>query len=203
MNHSFLPLLNFKLVSRISRCCLSHGTNYYQVLGVSPDSTRAQIKESFYQLSLIHHPDKNPGAESATKFQDISEAYEILSNYKTRKQYDRGLIHPQSHSSANRNQTYVDPVHYSFYKQRIVKQTIMKSQSKIYDFDEFYRQHYSMRIRKDQELQGKAKRMIRVSKDVKNGKFEILSYLLFSLVMIASTILMNMSHGDSITRKTD
>ncbi|CAD8189261.1 unnamed protein product [Paramecium octaurelia] len=59
--------------------------NYYNILGVSNNSTHEQIKKAYRVLAKQHHPDKN--AESA-QFRVISEAYRILSNSELRVRYD-------------------------------------------------------------------------------------------------------------------
>lgn len=60
--------------------------NYYSILGVTPDSTEAEIKVAYRSLARKYHPDINP--EGTAKFKDISEAYETLSDNKKRLQYD-------------------------------------------------------------------------------------------------------------------
>ncbi len=60
--------------------------NYYSILGVTPDSTDAEIKSAYRKLARKFHPDLNPyGTE---QFKDITEAYEVLSDAKKRMQYD-------------------------------------------------------------------------------------------------------------------
>ena len=50
-----------------------------------------QIKKEYKKLALQWHPDKNEDKEKAEKmFQDISEAYEVLSDKELRAKYDRG-----------------------------------------------------------------------------------------------------------------
>ncbi|GKT24787.1 putative multi-domain containing protein, partial [Aduncisulcus paluster] len=61
-------------------------TKYYDVLGVSPSATSAEIKKAYRKLALKFHPDRNPSA--ADKFQEIAAAYEVLSDEKKRKLYD-------------------------------------------------------------------------------------------------------------------
>ena len=60
--------------------------NYYSILGVTPDSSDAEIKTAYRKLARKFHPDVNPyGTE---RFKDITEAYEVLSDAKKRMQYD-------------------------------------------------------------------------------------------------------------------
>ena len=63
--------------------------NHYQTLGVRPDATSEQIKSSYRRLSLKFHPDKNRGnLFFEERFQEIQEAYNILSNPEKRKIFD-------------------------------------------------------------------------------------------------------------------
>ncbi|MDR5658459.1 DnaJ domain-containing protein [Serpentinicella sp. ANB-PHB4] len=63
--------------------------DYYKILEIKQDATEADIKKAYRQLAKMWHPDVNkpPGAQG--KFVEISEAYEILSNPKSRAQYDQ------------------------------------------------------------------------------------------------------------------
>jgi len=59
--------------------------SHYDTLGVNKDSTTSEIKKAYRKLASKHHPDK--GGDTA-KFQEIKEAYDILSNSEKRAQYD-------------------------------------------------------------------------------------------------------------------
>ena len=55
--------------------------NYYQILGVSRESSKDDIKKAYRTLSKKYHPDLNPdNPEAEEKFKEVSEAYEVLSD---------------------------------------------------------------------------------------------------------------------------
>ncbi len=60
--------------------------NFYSILGVTPDSSDAEIKSAYRKLARKFHPDINPNG--AEQFKDICKAYETLSDKKKRIQYD-------------------------------------------------------------------------------------------------------------------
>ncbi|KAL7495624.1 hypothetical protein ACHAWT_005025 [Skeletonema menzelii] len=66
--------------------------NYYKILSVPRNAKLKEIKKSYRELALQWHPDKNTDdTEKAEQmFQDISEAYEVLSDKELREKYDRG-----------------------------------------------------------------------------------------------------------------
>ncbi|SCG84162.1 Curved DNA-binding protein [Proteiniborus sp. DW1] len=63
--------------------------DYYEILGVSKNSTSNDIKKAYKKLAKKYHPDLNPGDKSAEeKFKEINEAYEVLGDEEKRKKYD-------------------------------------------------------------------------------------------------------------------
>lgn len=66
--------------------------NYYQILDLKETSSLEEIKKSYRKLAKVWHPDRNNNSpESVSRFKLISEAYEILSNKRTREDYDEQL----------------------------------------------------------------------------------------------------------------
>ncbi len=63
--------------------------DYYKVLGVPKTATAAEIKKSYRELARKYHPDANKGStEAEDRFKEITEAYNVLSDEKQRKEYD-------------------------------------------------------------------------------------------------------------------
>ncbi len=66
------------------------GKDYYNILGVSRNTSEKEIKQAFRRLARKYHPDVNPGDKSAEeRFKQVSEAYEVLSDKEKRKKYDQ------------------------------------------------------------------------------------------------------------------
>lgn len=95
---------------------------------------------------MIYHPDKNKESElAAEKFREITEAYEVLGNFRLRKLYDKGIIH-----TASDNYQRPEPRHEPdendpttrFYKARMKKEHKTAQGKNIYDFDEWTAAHY-------------------------------------------------------------
>lgn len=64
--------------------------DYYDILGASREATPDDIKRAYRKLALKYHPDKTKGdAEAETKFKQINEAYQVLSDPAKRRQYDQ------------------------------------------------------------------------------------------------------------------
>ncbi len=64
--------------------------DYYSLLGVTKTADDAAIKSAFRKAAMQHHPDRNQGDTAAeTKFKEVNEAYEILSDPQKRAAYDR------------------------------------------------------------------------------------------------------------------
>jgi len=63
--------------------------DYYDILGVSKTASEAEIKSAYRKQALQWHPDRNKSPEAESRFKEINEAYQILSDAKKRQAYDQ------------------------------------------------------------------------------------------------------------------
>lgn len=69
---------------------MANKKDYYKTLGVNKDAKAPDIKKAYRRLARKYHPDVNPGDKGAEeKFKEIQEAYDVLSDEKKRKVFDR------------------------------------------------------------------------------------------------------------------
>ncbi len=62
--------------------------DYYKILGVAKSADEKAIKTAYRKLARKYHPDVSKGKDSASRFQEVSEAYEVLGDPEKRKRYD-------------------------------------------------------------------------------------------------------------------
>ncbi len=62
--------------------------DYYQILGVQPDSDSKVIKTAYRKLARKYHPDMNPEKGAEEQFKEVAEAYEVLKDAGRRAEYD-------------------------------------------------------------------------------------------------------------------
>ncbi len=128
--------------------------DHYKVLGITPKASPAQVKSAYYRLTKQFHPDVNPSQEAKTRFEEISEAYEILGNQISRRNYD-GHTHKRRSggglaSATRARATKQDPQAHvkrepGQYKER--PKAPMYGKTQFFNFDEFYKQHYGEVLR--------------------------------------------------------
>lgn len=63
--------------------------DYYEILGVSRDADKEEIKRAYRRLARKYHPDVNKEAGAEDRFKEINRAYEVLSEPETRDRYNR------------------------------------------------------------------------------------------------------------------
>ncbi|KAK0671291.1 hypothetical protein QBC41DRAFT_245860 [Cercophora samala] len=65
---------------------------HYNMLGIRPDATSVDVKKGYHRMARLRHPDKHGNSAAATEeFQKLQQAYETLSNPKTRYTYDQAI----------------------------------------------------------------------------------------------------------------
>lgn len=63
--------------------------DFYEVLGISKSASQDEIKKAYRTLAKKYHPDLNKDADAPKKFEEVQEAYDVLSDEKKRAQYDQ------------------------------------------------------------------------------------------------------------------
>lgn len=166
--------------------------NYYDLLKITPHATQSEIKSAYYKLSLQYHPDKNESDHAKQKFQDISDAYEILSNHEHRKNYDRHMAIHQPvtkgvKETQHRNQVYTGA-------------------TKIYNFDAWTQAHYGRQFEKDRLRREKYQDYIKMEKmsSQDSGKHTFVEYILYFLIaMLLIMLYCTKNHDKPIYKEKD
>ncbi|CAB1443425.1 unnamed protein product [Pleuronectes platessa] len=141
-------------------------TGYYEILEVSPSATQAQIKTAYYKQSFVFHPDRNAGSEVATvRFSDISEAYTVLGNKALRRKYDRGLLSQSDLIATARpsSSSSKDGPGGSATQQADRGRPVAGAYNRggVYDFDKFFKSHYSDQLQREREMRARREDMLR------------------------------------------
>lgn len=82
--------------------------NYYEILGVSKDASFDDIKSIYHKLVKIYHPDVNKDPKANDKILEINEAYEVLSNPESKKEYDLSFYSGKNKTNPKDNTWYKD-----------------------------------------------------------------------------------------------
>ena len=76
--------------------------SYYDLLGVSPDDKADTIKKAYRKLARKYHPDVSKESDSEARFKEIGEAYRVLKNPDTRREYDQLRQAPPGYTGSYR-----------------------------------------------------------------------------------------------------
>ena len=86
--------------------------DYYKILDLPPTATQEEIKRTYKKLARKYHPDVSEEADATAKFQEVSEAYEVLKNADKRAEYDElreYALNPNQFRGAGGERAQFDP----------------------------------------------------------------------------------------------
>jgi curved DNA-binding protein CbpA len=86
---------------------LKGNTALYEVLGIPQSATQREIRQAYYRLAVVYHPDKNP--DGGDVFKEVSFAYGILSDPEQRVMYDSGTLRSDIECKARAYDPSMDP----------------------------------------------------------------------------------------------
>lgn len=90
--------------------------DYYQILGISRESTAEQIRRAYRIRAKLLHPDINKKENSKQLFQLLNEAYQVLINPEKRRWYDFKLKYPSTTGMRTRSHNRPVPNYESYYR---------------------------------------------------------------------------------------
>ena len=98
-------VLHGALKSAKQKLAKSQQVDYYEVLGVDKQASKAEIKKQYKRMAAKYHPDKNPdnAEESSKKMVQLNHAYEILMDDEKRRMFDAGIDPNDPHGGAGGN----------------------------------------------------------------------------------------------------
>ncbi|KAF0461067.1 DnaJ-domain-containing protein [Gigaspora margarita] len=179
---------------------------HYDALEISKDADQKLIKTQFYKLSKKYHPDVNFNDDQAhNKFLQINEAYSILGNEQSRRDYDRSLSQQSaSHNSGNiMNKTSIHfrprvrrrRQNYGMYgnsSEGTTFESNFESEQKYqehrkklkFNFNEHFQRHYEVEKKRAQASADKEKEMEMIKESFQVSRRFTRVFLFVGLVMI-------------------
>ena len=90
---------------------MTPSSNCYELLGVSTSANNAELRKAFRQLSKQLHPDTTslPSDEATRQFQNVCEAYDLLSDPVLRANYDL-FIEKENNPISQKNEPYLENI---------------------------------------------------------------------------------------------
>jgi curved DNA-binding protein CbpA len=107
-------------------------TDYYQILGISRESTTEQIRRAYRIRAKLLHPDINKKENAKQLFQLLNEAYQVLINPEKRRWYDFKLKYPSTTGIRPQPQTRPTPKYESYYRAYTQQQQQKKQEEETY-----------------------------------------------------------------------
>ncbi|XP_076223033.1 dnaJ homolog subfamily C member 30, mitochondrial [Nomia melanderi] len=144
-------LKRYTLIINMKMNFSTESKTHYDTLKISSNATHNEIKSAYYKLTLEYHPDRNKSKTAKEIFQQVSDAYEVLGNHKLRKQYDRTIV--TKHLNIRK---YQDT--------KIVRDHSTPSTGKIFDFDEWSKEHYGIAFERQMKRNANFKEYLKYEK---------------------------------------
>lgn len=97
---------------------MTNKRDYYDILGVSKTASEAELKKAYRKKALEYHPDRNKNSDAESKFKELNEAYEVLSNPQKKQTYDQfghSAFDPSAGNPFNRASSAGGPFQYTYY----------------------------------------------------------------------------------------
>lgn len=191
--HTYLKNVSFVIQSRNfsnSVYLLKKEPSHYDTLGVTPKATVGDIKNAYYNLSMIYHPDKSGGSpEALEKFRAVKNAYEVLSNVNSKKLYDRGVGHspPVKKSPSN-----LHPKKKTYVPQEV-------GRTPIYNFELWSRAHYGETIARRTDAKKKYSAAVAAEETDEEHNKGIVVVTAFMLVAIVTAMLQTVHESKLMT----
>ncbi|KAJ2497880.1 hypothetical protein GGH96_004758 [Coemansia sp. RSA 1972] len=82
--------------------------DYYELLGVKPTATEAEIRTAYMKKALSVHPDRNPSPSATREFQQVADAYYTLSDPSRRSTYDQSHARTSADTHADADSVFGD-----------------------------------------------------------------------------------------------
>jgi curved DNA-binding protein CbpA len=80
---------------------LRAAANFYELLGVDASASGDDIARAYRARAKQLHPDASADPDASEKFGELVSAYEVLSNHRTRREYDHALAVARSNAAAS------------------------------------------------------------------------------------------------------
>ncbi|XP_059176654.1 dnaJ homolog subfamily C member 30, mitochondrial-like [Physella acuta] len=181
-------------IYRLSSTASKSAFHYYDILGLKPSATQNQIKSAYYEKSKKYHPDTAQCVLDHSHFTEINEAYEVLGNIRKRRMYDRG-VYNHGHMSSERSSPEAEEDYTQAFRNASQQQKrrpkAPRGHTKIYNFDDFYRQHYNVnRERKAAEFKAYQNYMeMKLKAEQEQNEFPVSSLIILCALSLCSFVI--------------